>query len=178
MVTRGGWRARYPDLAGKVTLVTGDMAAIVEIVAAFASNGAPTCVVAEHRAIVDAAVEAARESPGTMGVAGAPADDQTWQRVLPHAEQRLGPVDIVVAAGGDAARAAVISAALPDMAARRRGVVIEVGTDLSRTTPAHGVRRRYVEVGPNAAAGDVAAMVALCASDVLSAPSVAMRVDR
>lgn len=174
-MTSGVWQARYPDLAGKVALVAGDFDGLVDLVTALAANDVPMCVVASERNVVDAALAAAESSTGAvMGITAPPADADTWQRVLPHAEQRLGPIDILVAAGSAPARVCVIGAALPDMAARRRGVIVEVGGDLPGALTPPGVRRRLVVLGPTTSPADVAAAVALCASDVLAAARVTL----
>lgn len=173
-MTSGDWMARYPDLAGKVALVTGDHPGVVAIAATLAANGAPLGVITSERATVDAALAAA-ESTNAMGVVGDPGDPATWERVVPHAEQRLGPLDIVVAFDSPAQRQAVISATLPDMAARRRGVVIEVGAEVGSVVTHDGVRRRFVQTDGDSTAADIAAAVALCASDVLVAPEVTIR---
>jgi hypothetical protein len=72
-------------------------------------------------------------------VTGDPADPALWQRVTPHAEQRLGPIDIVVLAGDVAMRNLVVEKLLPDMAARRRGVIVELGPDLAARSVPPGV---------------------------------------
>ncbi|HVV76189.1 MAG TPA: hypothetical protein VHC43_09150 [Mycobacteriales bacterium] len=167
-MTSEGWAARYPDLAGKVALVAGDHEALVAVVAAFAANGSPVCVVASDRGEVDASIAAAGHS-GVMGVVSAPEDPATWARVLPHAEQRLGPIDIVVVLGDAPGRDAVRSAALPDMKARRRGVLVEVADDGGHDDSTGAVRHRRVYVEAATRPQDVAAVVALCASDVLAA---------
>jgi hypothetical protein len=173
-VTSEVWTARYPDLRGKVALVAGDGPALVAIVTTLAANGTPICVVANDRSVVDAAVAAA-EANGAMGVTSGPDDVATWTRVLPHAEQRLGPLDIVVAAGAAAGRESVISAVLPDMGARRRGVVVEVGDDAEAAQATPGVRRRSIIVDATTGVDDVAAVVALCVSDVLTASAATIR---
>jgi NADP-dependent 3-hydroxy acid dehydrogenase YdfG len=171
------WTARYPDLAGKVALLTGDFPGIAEIAEVLAANAVPICVVNDDREVVDAALAASEASAsGAMGVAASAVDAATWRRVLPHAEQRLGPIDILVAAGSGPAREAVIAAALPDMTARRRGVIVEVGYEISAVEPPVGVRRRAVVLMPATPITDAAPAVALCASDVLSAPQVTVTI--
>jgi NADP-dependent 3-hydroxy acid dehydrogenase YdfG len=174
-VTSEVWTARYPDLAGKVALVAGDGDGLVAVVAALASNGAPVCVVSSERATVDAATTSA-EANGAMGVVSSPGDPATWQRVLPHAEQRLGPLDVVVVLGSAPMRRVVTAAVVPDMAARRRGVVVEVGEEhTGDDLPAH-VRTRAVVIAGATRPNDIAATVALCASDVVAARHVAVRI--
>ncbi len=176
LVTSGVWQARYPDLAGKVAVVTGDFGGLVALVTALAANDAPICVVADDRGVVDAALAAAAASAGAaMGITASPSEPGTWQRVVAHAEQRLGPIDVLIAAGSVPARSPVIDAVLPDMAARGRGVVVEVSEDATSAGAVAGVRRRSIVVDDQAVAADVAAAVALCASDVLTASTVTIR---
>ncbi|MGN6473021.1 MAG: SDR family NAD(P)-dependent oxidoreductase [Mycobacteriales bacterium] len=177
-MTSGVWRARYPDLAGKVALVTGDFRGLVDIVTELAANGVPMCVVAGDRSVVNTALTAAESSTGgVVGITAPPAEADTWQRVLPHAEQRLGPIDILVAAGSAPTRERVIGAALPDMAARRRGVIVEVGGDVPEAVSLPGVRRRSVVPGATTSTADVAAAVVMCASDVLAAAVAKLQLD-
>jgi hypothetical protein len=174
------WRGRYPDLAGRVAVVAGEDEAVVEVAAALAATGMSLAVVSGARATVDRAVAAA-ESYGVavIGVAADPAESATWSRVVPHSEQRLGPLDVLVAIGRPDERGAALAAITPDMAARRRGVVIEVGEARSAETPAgDGVRRRLVTTADGAEPTDLAAAVALCASDVLKAPGAAIRLGK
>ncbi|HVY11272.1 MAG TPA: SDR family NAD(P)-dependent oxidoreductase [Mycobacteriales bacterium] len=176
-VPASAWRGRYPDLAGRVAVVAGDDEPVIEIAAALAATGMSLAVVSAARATVDHAI-AAVETYGVavIGVAADPAESATWSRVVPHSEQRLGPLDVLVAIGRPHARDAALAAITPDMAARRRGVVIEVGEARPAGTPSgDGVRRRLVTTAHGAAASDLAAAVALCASDVLMAPSAVIR---
>jgi hypothetical protein len=165
------WTARYADLAGKAVIVAGDNAAtVVDVVRALAANGALIAVVAVDRAVVDAA--AAGLDAQVFAMAADPASEAVWARIVPHVEQRLGPIDVVVTISGAAADRAVVAAAVArDMAARRRGVVIEVGPD-----PAgpgwDGVRRRHIVGGT---AESVAAAVLLCASDAM--PTSSLRIE-
>jgi hypothetical protein len=167
------WHAHYPDLVGKVAVVCGDDATTAAVVAALAASGVAIAVVAPTRKTVDAAIQAAdSHGVGIFGVSGDPADPATWGRIGPHAEQRLGPIDIVIALGTDAAQDTVIAALLPDMGARQRGVVVEVGQRRLPSTTPTGVRRRAVFPASTTSARDVAAAVVLCASDVLLSPAV------
>jgi hypothetical protein len=169
------WTARYADLTGKAAIVAGDDAtAVVEVVRALAANGALIALVAEDRATVDAAVAVADGLEAQVfAMAADPASEAVWQRLVPHVEQRLGPIDVVVAMGDATARAVLAAAVVADMAARRRGVVVEVGP--GPAGPAiDGVRHRHVVGGgPDA----VAAAVLLCASDALAATTVRLDLD-
>lgn len=127
-----------PGLAGKVAIVAGEpVETVVEVVRSFAAHRMPVAVVVNDR---PAASRAAAMYDGTdvgvIAVTADPSDPAVWQRVGPHAEQRLGPIDVVVLSGPAALRDTVLATLLPDMAARKRGVVIEVGTDVAnRQTP-------------------------------------------
>jgi NAD(P)-dependent dehydrogenase (short-subunit alcohol dehydrogenase family) len=167
------WTARYADLTGKAVIVAGDdPAAVVEVVRALAANGALIALVAADRATVDAAVAVADGLEAQVfAMAADPASEAVWQRLVPHVEQRLGPIDVVVAIGDAASRAVLAAAVVGDMAERRRGVVIEVGPDPSRPAT-DGVRRRHVVGGEP---DGVAAAVLLCASDAM--PAMSLRLD-
>jgi hypothetical protein len=166
------WTARYADLTGKAAIVAGDDAAtIVEVVRVLAANGALLAVVADRRT-VDAAVAVAMGLEAQVfGMAADPASPEAWLRIVPHVEQRLGPIDVVVTIGEAASRAALADAVVGDMAARHRGVVVEVGPD--PVGPRRdGVRRRHVLGGDPDAVG---AAVLLCASDAM--PAATLRLD-
>lgn len=169
------WRARYPDLAGKVAVVSGAGQAVAAIVATLAANGISVAVVSPNRETVDAAVAAAEShSVPVLGVTADPNDTDTWGRVTPHAEQRLGPIDIVVAVGIDADRRAAVLATAPDMGARRRGVIVEVGESGDLPAVPQDVRHRVVKTVGEVPPVDVAAAVALCVSDVIAIPIAAI----
>jgi hypothetical protein len=163
------WTARYPDLTGKAVIVAGDSARIVEVVRALAANGALLAVVAEDRAVVESAVAVAEAlEAAVLGMTADPSSAAVWERVAPHIEQRLAPIDIAVAVGADSLRRAVTAALLPDMTARHRGVLIEIDAKVSPMVTPAGVRHRAVQVGVGNDA-DVAATVLLCASDTVTA---------
>lgn len=141
----------YPDLRGKTAVVAGvDLAGLRAVVDAFAGNDVNLAVVAGERV----------DPPGRNGyaVVGDIGDAGLWPRVLPHVEQRLGPIDIAVSIG----RTALLDAVSPDMSARGRGVAILVGEGNPPSAP----RGRQVTGGT---ADDLAAAVLLCASDTLTA---------
>jgi NAD(P)-dependent dehydrogenase (short-subunit alcohol dehydrogenase family) len=162
------WTARYADLAGKAIIVAGDEAgAVIEVARALAANGALIAVVAADRDVVDAAV--AGLDAQAFAMAADPTSEAVWARIVPHVEQRLGPIDAVVTIGATAGDRAVVAAAVVgDMAARRRGVVIEVGPDPTGKVW-DGVRRRHIVGG---APESIAAAVLLCASDAMPAGSL------
>jgi hypothetical protein len=165
------WTARYPDLTGKAVIVAGDSPWIVEVVRGLAANGALLAIVAEDRSIVDDAVRvAAALDTAVMGMTADPASAGVWERIAQHIEQRLGPIDVAVAIGGTSLRGAVSAAVLPDMAARHRGVLIEIDAAVERIATAEGVRHRGIQCAPSAVADDgIAAAVLLCASDTVTA---------
>ncbi|HWB66415.1 MAG TPA: SDR family NAD(P)-dependent oxidoreductase [Mycobacteriales bacterium] len=164
------WSARYPDLVGKAVVIAGDGRGFVALAEAFAGAGALVAVVADDHHAVAAATRAAEARGATAyGFTADPANPAVWQRVAPHVEQRLGPIDVVVVAGAPDRRAVAIEALRPDMAARRRGVIVEIG-DAATTTPADGVRVRLIHPANDPA--DVTATALLCASDALAAPTL------
>jgi hypothetical protein len=165
------WTARYPDLTGKAIVLAGDSRRLVEVARGLAANAAMLAIVATDRDIVEEAVQIAESLDATVvGMTADPASAQVWERIAPHIEQRLGPIDVAVALGDLALRAAVSAALLPDMAARHRGVLVEVDAIVSPITASGGVRHRAILTGsPEAFAdGDIAAAVLLCASDTIS----------
>jgi NADP-dependent 3-hydroxy acid dehydrogenase YdfG len=136
-----------PELSGKVAVVAGtSLETVLEVVRAFARNRMPVAVVAPDRdAVAVAADSYSAGDVAVLAVTADPADPQVWQRVAPHAEQRLGPIDIVVLAGDRTTHDVVVDALLPTMAARRRGVIVEVGEGLSPREVPTGVHHRLVE---------------------------------
>jgi hypothetical protein len=167
------WTARYPDLTGKAVVVAADSFRIVEVVRGLAANGALLAIVVEDRAVVDEAVRVAEAlDAAVLGMSADPRSAEVWARVAPHIEQRLAPIDIAVALGDAALRPAVTAALLPDMTARRRGVVIEVDQTVSPVATPVGVRHRAIQCGPGHHDTDIAAAVLLCASDTVAAASM------
>jgi NAD(P)-dependent dehydrogenase (short-subunit alcohol dehydrogenase family) len=169
------WTARYPDLTGKAVVVAGDSGQIVEVVRALAANGALLAIVAENHAIVDSAVAVAEAlEAAVLGMTADPASAAVWERVAPHIEQRLAPIDVAVALGAVSLRRAVTAALLPDMTARHRGVLIEVDTQVSGMQTPAGVRHRAIQTAQAGADADVAATVLLCASDSVAVRSMSV----
>jgi hypothetical protein len=177
-----GWSARYPDLAGKVAVVTGESDTLDQVVRCLCANRVKVAVVAEDRALADALTSTFTPDASSLGVVTDPSQRETWARVVPHVEQRLGPIDIAVVIGAEPVRALVAATLVPDMAARGRGVIIEApiaegGADAVGDETPPGVRRRAVGFGAAVSAADVAATVVWCASDLLSAPRVSVRLS-
>jgi hypothetical protein len=169
------WTARYPDLTGKAIIVAGDSRRLIEVVRGFAANAALLAIVAADRDIVDEAVQVAESlDAAVVGMTADPASAEVWERIRPHIEQRLGPIDVAVTIGAAPLRQAVSAALLADMAARRRGVLIEVDASVAPVATGDGVRHRGIETGSTDSLTDtdIAAVVLLCASDTITAPSV------
>jgi short chain dehydrogenase len=185
------WTVRCPDLAGKAMVVTGQSPHLVEIARQLGRNGALLAVVALDQELVQHAVSDA-ETSGTpvFGMVTDPSNPAVWARITSHIEQRLGPIDVTVVAAPAATRAVVAAALLPDMAARRRGVLIEIDTEIdlgpdpgidtgaTPTGPPAGVRIRGVISGAATDARDVAAVTVLLASDTVRTPSVLVTLDQ
>jgi NAD(P)-dependent dehydrogenase (short-subunit alcohol dehydrogenase family) len=171
----GGWLTRYPDLTGKTMIVAGDSSYLLEVTQALAGNGVLLAIVAPDRQLVEAAVALAEAADGVVfGITADPSAAVIWQRIASHIEQRLGPIDVVVAIATAPTRRVIAKALLPDMTARHRGVLIEAGAKVvSRPTPA-GVHHRAI-TGGNFTARDLAACVLLCASDTLAVPQLVVR---
>jgi hypothetical protein len=173
----GDWTVRFPDLTGKVAVVAGDDEVIVTAVRGLAGNAALLAIVTPTRALLDAAVAVAEDLDAVVfGIAGDPGNPTLWARIAPHVEQRLGPIDIALAAGPAPMRRTVLAALSPDMAARARGVLIEIDAVVGAMSPPPGLRHRGIQAAPpvsDAGIGaDVSALVPLCASDTVTVPSL------
>ncbi|HEV8501448.1 MAG TPA: SDR family oxidoreductase [Casimicrobiaceae bacterium] len=134
------------DLANRGVVVTGGSKGIgYACAAAFAAEGARVAIVSRSRANLDAA---AQKLPGVHTIAADLADAAAARRAIDAAEQALGAIDVLVNSAGAAKRytpaeltaeawhAAMdakffsyihpCSEALPRMAARGRGVVVNI----------------------------------------------------
>ena len=99
-------------LEGRVIVVAGHAATLASLAAALVDAGALVAFVAPNASapIADAQVHAD------------PADPQVWERIAPHIEQRLGPVDGVVT---DAETRETVEAVFgPDLLRRGHGLVL------------------------------------------------------
>lgn len=148
---------KYPDLAGKVALVTGGSKGIgAATVRALAANGARVAVNGRDEAAIGAVVRDAAEA-GTDAIA-APADvcrSEQIEAMRRRIEDELGPVDVLIAfAGGFSAytpvhetdeaewRAVIdsnltatflcIKAFLPAMIERRSGAIVTMASNAAR----------------------------------------------
>jgi 3-oxoacyl-[acyl-carrier protein] reductase len=97
----------YPDLAGKVAVVTGGSGGIgAATCRLLAANGAKVAVNGRDRTRIQAVVDAIREGGGqAIGVDGDCTDAAAVQRLRGVVEQELGPADVLAAfVGGGRAR--------------------------------------------------------------------------
>lgn len=150
----------YPDLQGKVALITGGSGGIgSETARVLAAQGVRVAVNGRDRAAIDAAVKSV---DGTaIGVAADTTDFAAVEAMREETERRLGPVDILaIFAGGGTGRPApidrmseddwhatvhanltsaflVVRSFLPGMRERRSGSIITMSSLAARTpTPA------------------------------------------
>jgi 3-oxoacyl-[acyl-carrier protein] reductase len=148
---------RYPDLAGKVVLVTGGSKGIgAAAVRALAANDARVAVNGRDEGALAAIVDEIAEAGGEAIVA--PADVCSFEAVesmRERIEAKLGPVDVLVAfAGGFGAYTPVqditeeewhavidsnltstfltVKAFLPGMIERRRGAIVTMASNAAR----------------------------------------------
>jgi NAD(P)-dependent dehydrogenase (short-subunit alcohol dehydrogenase family) len=160
----------YPDLDGRVALVTGGSSALGAATARLlAANGARVAVNGRDRARLDAAVAAIGAAGGVA--VGAPADVTDAAAVAAlrrRVEEALGPIDVLCAfAGGNGApeptlaidparwRAVVdlnlgslflvLREVLPGMVERRRGAVVTMASTAGRQpgTPGRSASAAY-----------------------------------
>jgi 3-oxoacyl-[acyl-carrier protein] reductase len=97
----------YPDLAGKVAVVTGGSGGIgAATCRLLAANGAKVAVNGRDPARIQAVVDAIRAAGGqAVGVAADCTDPAAVQRLRQQVEQELGPAEVVAAfVGGGRAR--------------------------------------------------------------------------
>lgn len=147
----------YPDLAGKVAVVTGASRGIgAATAAALGANGVAVAVVGRDRAAIDATVEAITTNGGhAIGVAADCTLEDDIDALHRQVTVNLGPPDILAAyAGGDgmpvptATETAAhwrrvvesdltstfltVSAFLPSMIERRSGVIVTMASAAAR----------------------------------------------
>jgi 3-oxoacyl-[acyl-carrier protein] reductase len=97
-----GAAARYPDLAGKVAVVTGGSRGLgAAFCRALAANGARIAVNGRDRAAIDAVVRELRDSGAEVVPAAADCTDASaLAQMRDRVEQQLGPVDVLAAFAG------------------------------------------------------------------------------
>lgn len=148
---------RYPDLAGKVAVVTGGSRGIgAATCRALASNGVRVAVVARERSAIDAVVaEIAGAGGEAIGVRADVVSFAEIEGMRGTVEGRLGPVDILVPFAGGFARHTPIweiteeewhfvvesnltstfltcKSFLPGMIERRRGAIVTMASNGGR----------------------------------------------
>ena len=103
-MTKPGGAAQYPDLAGKVAVVTGGSRGIGAATGRYlAENGVRVAVVGRDRAALDAVVEEIRWCGGTaIGVVADCTDPAALTALRDRVERELDEVDIVAAFAGGA----------------------------------------------------------------------------
>jgi len=107
------------ELEGFVVLVTGDEPALTEVGGFLIGCGAFVAFVSQRRRLESAQVSFAAD----------PTDAAVWERAVAHVEQRLGPIDAVVA---DTVVAEVVEPHVADtLAQRHRGPVVRFEGDVA-----------------------------------------------
>jgi 3-oxoacyl-[acyl-carrier protein] reductase len=159
----------YPDLAGKVSVVTGGSGGIgAATCRLLAANGAKVAVNGRDPARIDAVVDAINAGGGqAVGVAGDCTDLAAVEQVRQRVEQDLGPAEVLAAfVGGGRARPGPVTdvpeedwhstvdgsltatfltlkSFLPGMIERGRGVVLTMASSAARL-PGLGAPAPYV----------------------------------
>lgn len=125
-------------LRGRVAVIAGDGSEIVAICRELLDAGVILLVVAPERQWVnDAVADVSDPALTVVPITADPSSTEVWDRLVPHAEQRLGPIDIAVAVGSVVLRDLAHERLAADMVRRGHGIFIEVGKDApSRQTPA------------------------------------------
>jgi 3-oxoacyl-[acyl-carrier protein] reductase len=159
----------YPDLAGKVVVVTGGSGGIGAVTCRlFAANGAKVAVNGRDQARIQAVVDAIRAAGGqAVGVAGDCTDLAAVEQLRQEVEQQLGPAEVLAAfVGGGRARPGPVAQVpvedwrstvdgtltatfltlksfLPGMIQRGRGVILTMASSAARL-PGLGAPAPYV----------------------------------
>ena len=94
--------AQFPDLAGKVAVVTGGSAGIgAATCELLAANGAKVAVVGRRREPIDELLERLRDEPGeTVGISADCTDPAAVARMREEVEDELGPVELLAPFAG------------------------------------------------------------------------------
>jgi hypothetical protein len=164
----------FPELAGKVVVVGADSPMAVDICIALAANRAMVGVVAPSHAVTQRIRDTAQPLTQVLAFTADPGEAEVWQRVTPHIEQRLGPIDLVIAAAVERTRHTIVATLLPDLTARRHGAVVEVGQAVAARELPGGVRFRGVQSDSTVPAADLteAILAAATGSDPTDQPVV------
>jgi 3-oxoacyl-[acyl-carrier protein] reductase len=159
----------YPDLAGKVAVVTGGSGGIgAATCRLLAANGARVAVNGRDQARIDTVVDAIRATGGeAIGVAGDCTQLTAVESMRQQVEQDLGPVDVLAAfVGGGRARPGPVAdvaeqdwhstvdgsltatfltlkSLLPAMITRGRGAIVTMASSAARL-PGLGAPAAYV----------------------------------
>jgi 3-oxoacyl-[acyl-carrier protein] reductase len=159
----------YPDLAGKIAVVTGGSGGIgAATCLLLAANGARVAINGRDQARIDAVVDAIHATGGqAIGVTGDCTDLAAIERMRQRVEQDLGPAEVVAAfVGGGQARPGpvidvpeadwqstvdgsltatflTIKSFLPGMIERGRGVILTMASSAARL-PGLGAPAPYV----------------------------------
>ena len=159
----------YPDLAGKVVVVTGGSGGIGAVTCRlFAANGARVAVNGRDQARIQAVVEAIRDAGGqAVGVAADCTDLAAVDQLRQEVEQQLGPAEVLAAfVGGGRARPGsvvqvpveawhstvdgtltatflTLKSFLPGMIQRGRGAILTMASSAARL-PGLGAPAPYV----------------------------------
>jgi 3-oxoacyl-[acyl-carrier protein] reductase len=159
----------YPDLAGKVAVVTGGSGAIgAATCRLLAANGARVVVNGRDQAKIDAVVDAIRATGGeAIGVTGDCTDLAAVKRLRQQVEQDLGPAEVLASfVGGGRARPGPVAdvpvedwrstvdgtltatfltlkSFLPGMIERGRGAILTMASSAARL-PGLGAPAPYV----------------------------------
>ena len=122
--------ATADSLGGHVVVLAADDDRLADAVAALLGAGALVGVVTNNaeavRRLTDQVADEGLQPP--LMFRADPADAESWPRIAPHLEQRLGPVDAVVA---DAASMPTVADVFgPDLRRRGHGDVLELADDV------------------------------------------------
>jgi len=104
-------------VAGRVVIVAGNGAVFAAVAASLVAGEALVAVLSADSVAAEVGAH----------FRGDPADPDVWGRMVPHVEQRLGPIDAVVTEAPGRANAEQCVA--PDLARRGHGGILTVDAD-------------------------------------------------
>ncbi len=124
-------------LRGRVAVIAGDGAEIVPLCQLLLARGVSLAVVAPDREDVQRSVaDVADPSLTVVPITADPGSAEVWDRLVPHAEQRLGPIDLAIAVGAQTLRDLAHDRLVGDMVRRGHGAFIECDADVqARAVP-------------------------------------------